>query len=358
MQRTLNQLARLVKGRVVGDGKTVVTGISGIQEAAPGDITFLANIKYRALADRTRASAIVLDEGADDGIRLPQIRVKNPSLAFVRIVESFSPPPLTFYKGIHPTAVLGADVTVGKKVSIQAYSVIQDGAAVGDGTVIYPGVYIGHNSSVGRNCLIYPQVVIRERVTVGDNVIIHSGAVIGSDGFGYATVEGVHHKIPQIGVFVIEDDVEIGANTTVDRARFDKTVIRKGAKIDNLVQIAHNVEVGPNSIIIAQTAIAGSTVIGANVVIAGQSGVDGHLKVGDFSIIAARAGVTKNVPPSSMISGFPAQPHKRELDTIAARRQLPETTRLVKTLEERTRMLEERLAKLESHKPEDDQKTG
>jgi len=354
MEKTLGELARLVKGTVVGDKAIVIKGTSGIQEAGPADITFLANVKYKNLLDTTKAAAVVIGEDVADEIRIPQIRVKNPSLAFVKIVQSFSPPELTFYKGIHPTAVIGADVKIGRKVSIQAYAVIQDGCEIGDGTIIYPGVYVGHFTRMGKNCIIYPRVVIRERTEIGDNVIIHSGAIIGSDGFGYATVEGVHHKIPQIGVVIIEDDVEIGANTTVDRARFEKTIIRKGVKIDNLVQIAHNVEVGENSIIISQTAVAGSTVIGRNVVIAGQCGIDGHITVGDNSIIAARAGVTKTVPPNSMLSGFPAQSHKRELDTIAKRRQLPETTQRVKELMTRVKQLEERLDQLEVNEPAND----
>jgi len=353
--KPLSKLARLVKGTVVGDKSKTIMGISGIQEAGPTDITFLANIKYKSLLDRTKAGAVVVsNEIDDDKIRIPQIRVENPSLAFVKIVESFSPPELTFYKGIHPTAVIGADVKIGKEVSIQAYAVIQDGCEIDDGTIIYPGVYVGHGTKIGKNCAIYPRVVIREFSSIGNNVIIHSGAIIGSDGFGYATVEGVHHKIPQIGVVIIEDDVEIGANTTLDRARFEKTIIRKGAKIDNLVQIAHNVEIGENSIVISLTALAGSTVVGRNVTIAGQVGISGHLSVGDNSLIAARAGVTKSVPPNSMISGFPAQSHKRELDLQAKLRRLPETTQRVRDLTDRIKQLEERLQQLEVNEPAND----
>jgi len=354
MEKTLGQLAKLVKGSVVGDRKTVIRGASGIEEAGPSDITFLANNMYLGRLKRCKAAAIIVNEDTNNEFGIPQIRVKNPNLAFVKIVDSFSPPPLTFYKGIHPTAVIGADVKIGKKVSIQAYSVIQDGCEVGDGTIIYPGVYVGHESKVGKSCILYPRVVVREHITIGDNVIIQSGAVIGSDGFGYATIDGVHHKIPQIGVVIIEDDVEIGANTTVDRARFDKTIIRKGAKIDNLVQIGHNADIGENALLVALTGIAGSTTIGKNVTMAAQCGVSGHIKIGENSLVAARAGVTKSVPPGSFVSGFPAQPHKRELDTIAKLRQLPETTRVVKDLVGKIEQLEERLKQLEGNKPEND----
>jgi UDP-3-O-[3-hydroxymyristoyl] glucosamine N-acyltransferase len=240
--------------------------------------------------------------------------------------------------------VIGEDVTVGKDSSIQAYAVIQDGAEIGDRTIVHPGSVVGHFTKIGADCIIFPRVVIRERITIGDRVIIHGGAIIGSDGFGFATVEGVHHKIPQIGTVVIEDDVEIGANTCVDRARFDRTIIKRGTKIDNLCQIAHNVVIGENSFIVAQTAIAGSARVGNGVILAGQTGVNGHIEIGDRAAVAGKSGVTRNIPPGASVSGFPAQPHRRELEMQRYMRKLPELAARIKELAEKVEELEQALA--------------
>ena len=341
MERTLGDLAGLVDGEVAGDPKTVITGISGIREAKSGDITFIANRKYAHLLADCRASAVVVSEDVNS-CPIPTIRVKNPDMAFAVIVDAFAPEPPRFEKGVHPAAIIGKNVKIGRDVTIQAFSVIEDGAEIGDGTLIYPSVYVGHWAKVGSRCTVYPMVVIRERCTVGDNCIIHSGTVIGSDGFGFSTVSGVHHKIPQIGIVQIDDDVEIGANVTIDRARFGKTHIGRGTKIDNLVQIAHNVEVGPNCFIIAQAGIAGSARIGHNVILAGQSGVDGHRTIGDNVVVAAKAGVTKDIPPNIPVSGFPAQFHEKELKVQASIRKLPELIDQVKALEERLREIEKK----------------
>ena len=339
MEKTLGDLAKLVDGRVTGDPNTIITGISGIREAKRGDITFIANRKYASLLADCRASAVVIGEGVD-GSPVPSIYVKNPDVAFAKIVDAFAPEPVKFFKGIHPTVVMGQDVTIGKDVSIQAFSVIQDGAEIGDGAVIYPLVYIGHFAKVGKNTIVYPHVTIRERCLVGANCIIHSGTVIGSDGFGFSTVSGVHQKIPQIGIVQVDDDVEIGSNVAIDRARFGKTHIGRGTKIDNLVQIAHNVTVGEHSFIVAQAGIAGSAQIGRHVILAGQSGVDGHRTVGDNVVLAAKGGITKDTPANSFVSGFPAQAHDRELKLQATIRKLPEFVEQIKALEERVRELE------------------
>ncbi|MHC4711820.1 MAG: UDP-3-O-(3-hydroxymyristoyl)glucosamine N-acyltransferase [Planctomycetota bacterium] len=339
MEKTLDELARLVGGKIAGDGKTLITGIAGIREAKRGDITFLANRKYVPLLADCRASAVVVSADVN-GAPIPTIKVKNPDMAFARIVEAFAPEPPKFYKGVHPTVVLGEDVVIGKDVSIQAFSVIQDEVEIGDGTIVSPGVYVGHGAKIGKNCFIYPRVVIRERCIIGNNCIIHSGTVVGSDGFGFSTVSGVHHKIPQIGIVQIDDDVEIGANVTIDRARFGKTHIGRGTKIDNLVQIAHNVVIGENSFIVAQAGIAGSTTVGDHVILAGQSGVDGHRRIGNNVVVAAKAGVTKDIPDNSLVSGFPAQPHDRELKIQAIIRKLPDIVEQIKGLEERLREIE------------------
>jgi UDP-3-O-[3-hydroxymyristoyl] glucosamine N-acyltransferase len=343
---TLQELADLVDGSVDGDGSTVITGISGVKEAREGDITFIANQRYSGLLQETQASAVVVHKDLHNDLPMPAIRVKNPDLAFAKIVESIAPKYHKLEPGIHPTAQVAEGVELAEGVSVQAHAVIREGVKIGARTVIMPGVFIGEDTSIGEHCLLEPQVTIRQRISIGNRVIIHTGTVIGSDGFGFSTVEGVHHKIPQIGTVEIEDDVEIGANVTIDRARFDKTIIGQGTKIDNLVQIAHNVVIGEHSIVVAQTGISGSTVIGKNVILAGQSGVIGHIEIGDNVIAAARAGVTKDVPSDTRVSGFPALPHEKEMKLQACVRKLPELIATVKKLEEEVAKLrEERDAK-------------
>jgi len=342
VKKTLKEIAQMIGGEVIGDGNVVITGICGIKEAEEGDITFLANPKYLPLMQHTKASAIIASSDVKESPR-PMIRTENPSLAFAKMVQLMAPNEIRHPRGIHPTVVIGKGVTLGKEVAIEPYAVIDDHAVIGDGTILYMGVYVGHHTRIGEGCLIYPHVTIRERVTVGDRVIIHSGSVIGSDGFGFSTVKGVHHKIPQIGTVIIEDDVEIGANVTIDRARFDKTWIKKGTKIDNLVQIAHNVVVGENSVIVSQTGISGSTEIGNNVILAGQSGIVGHITIGDNAVIAAQAGVTKSVPANTCVSGYPAKPHIQAKRMNAALQRLPELLKTIARLQKRIEELEIRL---------------
>ena len=333
MQKTLRELAEIVDGKVVGDENIVITGASGIKEAKEGDITFVANPKYASLMRHTRASAIIVSIDVN-GVACPLIRTEDPSLAFARIVNLLAPNEIVRPKGIDSRAVIGRDVKLGRDVAIQPYAVIEDNVEIGDESIIYAGVYIGHHTRIGSKTTIYPNVSIWERITIGDRVIIHSGTVIGSGGFGFATVKGVHHGIPQIGTVIIEDDVEIGSNVTIDRARFDKTLIGKGTKIDNLVQIAHNVITGKNCIIVAQTGISGSTVLGKNVITAGQSGIVGHITIGDNAKIAAQAGVTKSVPPDTVVSGYPARPHQHAKRISACVQQLPNLYKRIKKLEE------------------------
>jgi UDP-3-O-[3-hydroxymyristoyl] glucosamine N-acyltransferase len=308
MQMTVSQIADFLDGKVLGDGKVIIKGVCGIREAKQGDITFLANPRYNHLVSRTHASAIITSRKIDYSLK-PLIQVDNPSLAFANIVNKFHPKKAVHPKGIHPTAIIAKSAKLGRGVAIGAYTIVEENVVIQDNTVIYPGCYIGRDVQVGENTLIYANVSIREEVALGNRVVIQSGSVIGSDGFGFITQEGRHQRVPQTGTVVIEDDVEIGANVTVDRARFDKTVIAKGTKIDNLVQIAHNVAIGENCFIVAQVGISGSTTIGNNTVLAGQAGVTGHISVGDNVVVGAQAGVTKPVPSGVMVSGYPAKPH-------------------------------------------------
>ena len=320
----LFEIAELVGGELIGDRNLVITGVAGIKEAQKGDITFLSNVKYLPFLDETKASAIVAAEDISSGGK-PLIRTKNPSQAFTAITSYFlaqqeRPAPA----GIHPTAVIGQQTTIGAGVTIGAHVVIEDQATIGPGTVLGANTYIGYAATVGTQCRLYPSVTVRERVRIGDRVIIHSGTVIGSDGFGYETLEGRHLKIPQLGSVLIEDDVEIGANVCVDRGRFQDTRIGRGSKIDNLVQIAHNVVIGPDCMIVSQVGISGSTELGKNVTVAGQAGVVGHVQVGDGAIIGARSGVSKSVPAGTIVLGEPARPIREQKRILALIARLPE----------------------------------
>lgn len=343
MRKTLKEIALFVGGEVVGDDNIVVTGASGIKEARTGDITFLANPKYLNFIDKTQASAIITSRDVKSAIK-PIIRTEDPSLAFARIVSLIAPIEAKHPKGIHPTAIIGKDVLLGKDVGIGPYVVIEDKVSLGDHAVIYAGCYIGHGTKIGSRAVVYPNVSIRESISIGDRVIIHSGTVIGSDGFGFATIKGLHHKIPQLGTVVIEDDVEIGSNVSIDRARFDKTFIGRGTKIDNLVQIAHNVVIGENSIIVAQAGISGSTQIGQGVTLAGQAGLVGHITIGDGAVVAAQAGVTKSVSANTMVSGYPAKPHEIARKVNACVQNLPKLYETITQLKKKVEELEKKVS--------------
>jgi UDP-3-O-[3-hydroxymyristoyl] glucosamine N-acyltransferase len=339
MNKKLFDIAQLVGGKVHGDASVVITGLSGIKEAKPGDLTFLANAKYLPLLEKTQASAVLVAEGVATG-KLSAIVVENPSLAFSKIAEDFfkmQGPALT---GIHPTAVIGKNVRLGRDVAVGPYAVIEDGVVLGDKTTVCALTFVGQATTIGGDCLIYPNVTIRERIVIGDRVIIHSGTVIGSDGFGFANVKGINVKIPQIGIVEIQDDVEIGANVTIDRARFDKTVVGKGTKIDNLVQIAHNVRTGENCIIVSQAGISGSTILEDNVTLAGQAGLVGHITIGKNSIVAAKSGVPNSIPPDSVYWGFPAKPIAEAKKVNAMVQRLPHYVEIILDLKKRVAELE------------------
>jgi UDP-3-O-[3-hydroxymyristoyl] glucosamine N-acyltransferase len=341
MQKKVKEIARFVDGEVIGDGDVLISGVNGINEAVPGDLSFILNPKYEPLIEKTKASCVIVPKEIKKDYGKSMIRVKDPSTAFSKIVGVLAPDRIPHPKGIHSSAMISKKAVLARDASVGAYAVIEDGVSLGEKTVIYPFSYIGKNTKIGRDCIIYPGVVIREEVVVGNRVIIHSNSVIGSDGFGYdIQPDGTYVKIPQVGVVVVEDDVEIGSCVTIDRARFAKTVIGKGTKIDNLCQIAHNVILGPNCAIAAQTGISGSSVIGRNVVFGGQVGVADHLKIGDFVRVGAKTGITKSFPANTTLFWYPAKPADKARDIIASVGLLPKLYERVRALEAKVKELE------------------
>src|SRR5438309_1994792 len=321
-------------GELVGDPSLQITGAASLGEAVPGEISFYSNPRYGTLLRKTRASAVFVPPDFAESIATVQIRVANPIKVFEQVVLKFAPKPIAFAAGIHPSAVVDPSARLGERVSIQPYAVIEEGARVGDDAVNGAGSYIGHDTVIGAACLIYPRVTIRERSRIGSRVIIHSGVVIGADGFGFEFVENRHKKIPQLGIVQIDDDVEIGANTTVDRARFGRTWIQQGVKIDNLVQIAQNVVIGKNSVIAAQTGISGSVQIGQRVLIGGQAGVIGHIEIGDNTAIGAQSGISKNISGGAWWAS-PAVPLAEAKQQIAWIRRLGKLVARVKEIEKK-----------------------
>lgn len=326
----------------MGDGaQSVVTGVGDLRSAQPDQVSFLANAKYEPDAQASRAAAILVSPKDAPRFSFTRIVVESPSLAFGKIAALFAPPPLRDEPGLHPTAVVAPDVVLGEGVSIQAHAVIAAGVRLGARCVVGANCFIGEESTIGDDTRLYPLVTVRERSVIGARGIIHSGAVIGSDGFGYDfdPQTGRHVKIVHTGHVQIDDDVEIGANTTIDRARFGRTHIGEGVKIDNLVMIAHNVTVGAHSIIVSQTGISGSTSLGRYVTLAGQVGLAGHLTVGDRATITAQSGLNKDVPAGAVLSGHHATPIRESLKVEALTRRLPELVERLKALEEKVRSL-------------------
>jgi UDP-3-O-[3-hydroxymyristoyl] glucosamine N-acyltransferase len=331
---TLQEIAKLCGGELNGDPACRITGAASLDEAVEGEISFYNNPRYMPRLRKTCASAVFVPSDFSEETQAAQIRVADPSKAFEQVVIKLAPRPVALIPGIHATAIVDPSAKIGKGVSIQPHAVIEVGATIGDNSVIGAGSYLGHETIIGASCLIYPNVTIRERTRIGARVIIHSGAVIGADGFGFEFVEGRYQKIPQIGIVQIDDDVEIGANTTIDRARFGRTWIQEGVKIDNLVQIAHNVTIGRNSVIAAQTGISGSTRVGQKVMMAGQVGVIGHLTIEDNTVIAAQSGISKDLPGGAWF-GSPAVPLPEAKRQIAWIHRLGKLVDRVKALEKK-----------------------
>jgi UDP-3-O-[3-hydroxymyristoyl] glucosamine N-acyltransferase len=335
--RTLAQLAAIVGGKVFGDGEVVICRVAPIDEAVPGEITFLTNARYAKYLDRCRASAVIVGIGtaAEYAGRLTFsfLEAADPYVAFAKILQLFSPPaPLAQACSSQASVDASAVIEVGVTVFPHAY--VGARAKVGRNSALYPGVFVGDDVEIGADCVLYPNVVVSQGCRLGDRVILHGGVVIGSDGFGYAGRGESRVKIPQVGIVVVEDDVEIGANTTIDRATLGQTVIRRGAKIDNLVQIAHNVIIGEHSVVAAQAGIAGSTKVGKHVTIAGQAGIVNHIEIGDGATIGPQSGIPKSVPAGAVLSGgLAAAPHHEWLKVMTLLPQLPKLWASVRAME-------------------------
>jgi UDP-3-O-[3-hydroxymyristoyl] glucosamine N-acyltransferase len=342
--RTLAELAHELGGTVLGDDSVTIRGVAGIREAQSGDVTFLANSRYEGYLAETRATAVICDRQPRQA-PVPLLQVDHPYLAFQMAVRLFRPELYQPLAGVHPTAVVSPAAHVGEGASIGPHCTVEPGARIGAGSVLMAGCYVGVQASIGEKSLLYPHVVVREECVVGDRCILHSGAIIGADGFGFAFDAGRYHKVPQVGNVVLGDDVEVGANTTIDRATTESTRIGDGTKIDNLVQIGHNVVIGRHCIIVAQVGISGSTELDDYVTVGGQAGIIGHVRLGKGVQVGGQSGVTKSVEPNTTVFGTPASPLPLVKRINAYLQRLP-------LLFDRTKTLETRVQKLEEHHKE------
>ena len=345
--RTLSELAEICGAVLQGDGQRRICGPASLRHAASDQISFYADEKYRGELDRTSAGAVVVPREFQGREDLALLRCDRPDRAFSRIVESFEealePPP----SGVHATALLAPDVELGGEVSVGPLCVVGRGARLGEGCVLHPRVVIGEGACLGPGCELHPGVVVHPRVRIGSRCVLRAGAVIGSDGFGFDPSEEGWVKVPQCGTVILGDDVEVGANSTVDRGRFEATRVGNGVKIDNLVQVAHNVEIGDHALLCAQVGIAGSTLIDEWVVLAGQVGVNGHLHIGRGARVGGHSGITSDIPAGAEYFGLPAREMRQEMRLIAARRHVPELRQQLRRLQEEAAAREERLAELE-----------
>ncbi|MBX3302254.1 MAG: UDP-3-O-(3-hydroxymyristoyl)glucosamine N-acyltransferase [Nitrospira sp.] len=341
---TLAQIHQVVGGTIHGDDQTQIVSLTSLGQAAPQALSFVTNEKMAKAAANLAVAALLVHRYQPD-LAVPQIVVDNPMLAFAHIAQKFfvpTPAP----RGIAEQVTQGSDVRVGADPSIWPFVTLGNRVKIGDRVTLYPGVFLGSDVTIGDDCTLYPNVVVREGCSLGARVIVHSGTVIGADGFGYVQHQGRHHKIPQLGGVTIEDDVELGANVTIDRATFGRTLVKQGTKVDNLVQIAHNVTVGEHCILVAQVGIAGSTTIGRHVMIGGQAGLSDHLTIGDQVLIAAKAGVNRSIESNQIVGGIPAMPREKAFKIQGVIFQLPELKQLVRDLEARVMTLEARLQKI------------
>jgi UDP-3-O-[3-hydroxymyristoyl] glucosamine N-acyltransferase len=327
------EIARIVGGEVVGDGQAVLKNLAPADHAQAGDVTFAENADYFARAEQSAATAIIADKQFSSAKKI-LIRVPNARVAFAKAIALFFPGQ-KFAAGIHPTAVVAKSAAVDPTAHIGPHCIVGERVRVGARSVLQGGNFVGDDSKLGDEVILFPNVTIYARTEIGHRVRVHAGTVIGSDGFGYVLDNGIHRKVPQIGNVVIGDDVEIGANVTIDRGALGSTVIGRGTKIDNLVQIAHNVEIGEHSIIVAQVGISGSTKLGKYILLAGQAGLAGHLKIGNQVTVGAQAGVMHDIPDGGKWLGTPAQPDKQAKRQMIAIQHLPELLRRVAALEKK-----------------------
>jgi UDP-3-O-[3-hydroxymyristoyl] glucosamine N-acyltransferase len=338
----LSQIARAIDCRWAGSEDVEIVRVAGIDEAGPGDITFVSNRKYISHIKKTRASAIILGEDIPP-VDIPSLRTEDPYLAFARVLEIFHSP-MQQDPGIHPTAVLAEDVEIGSNSSIGAYAVIGKGGRIGANCVIYSHVILYPGVTLGDNIVLHSNVTIREFCQIGHRSIIQNGVVVGGDGFGFAPVkDGSFYKIRQTGRVIIEEDVEIGANTTIDRAAVGDTIVRRGSKLDNLVQVGHGAQIGEDCVLAAQVGLAGSTRLGRGVWVGGQAGFAGHLEVGDKAIITAQSGTSHDIPPGAVVSGSPAFDNSEWLRSVAAFPKLPGLLRKIRELEKEVERLKNSL---------------
>ncbi|MBM4441769.1 MAG: UDP-3-O-(3-hydroxymyristoyl)glucosamine N-acyltransferase [Candidatus Rokubacteria bacterium] len=338
---TLGQLAEALDAKLDGDPARVVTGVASLDAASADDISFLTDPRYEAAARASRAGAFVVPAGTR-GLPAPVLECGSPQRAVIELLTLFHPPsPLP--AGVHPTAVVAPSAAIDPTAAVGPLSVVEAGARIGARVAVHALAYVGRGVEVGDDSELHPHVVLREGVALGQRVVVHAGAVLGADGFGFRPEGGRHRKVPQVGRVVIEDDVEIGANTTIDRATLGATVIRRGTKIDNLVQVAHNVEIGEDAIVAAQTGIAGSSKIGRGVILAGQVGVADHVTVGDGAMLGAQTGVAQDVEPGAKLAGTWGRPLLQARRIWIAQAELPEMVTRMKKLERRIAELEARL---------------
>jgi UDP-3-O-[3-hydroxymyristoyl] glucosamine N-acyltransferase len=331
----LGEIAKIIDGKLIGDPETIIASVASIEKAGTGEITWVSHSRYHKWIERTSASCIILSRETDVGLApadVATIQVVNPFLAIAKLLAEFHSE-VAYAKGISPQAHVDKTAEIGKRVSIGAFCYIGSNTIVGNDVVVSPSAYVGNHVRIGDRTRIHPHVSVLDNVVIGSNVQIYSGAVIGSEGFAYTEVGGKHIHIPHCGGVIIEDDVEIGALSAIVRAVLDNTVIKRGTKIDNLVQVAHNVEIGEDSMILAQVAIAGSAEIGKNVIIAGQAGVTDHAVIGNNAVIGGQAGVTKDVPANATVCGYPASPRRQSNLAYSLLMRLPELFKRVSVIE-------------------------
>lgn len=340
---TVQDIAQVIGAEVEGDGGVVIEGCAPLDDAQPGQLAYVERSRFLERAERSGAGAFIVPtdmEGAEALAPRPLLRAAHPRLAFARALALFQPDRGRPPAGRHPTSVVHENAQLGEDVALGPHVVVEAGARIGDRVALYAGVYVGPGVVIGDDTVVYPNAVLRENVKVGRRCIIHAGAVIGSDGFGYVTVDGVHEKIPHNGTVELGDDVEIGALTAVDRSTAGVTRIGSGTKIDNLVQIAHNVEMGEGCLVAALTGLAGSVRVGRYVVMGGQVAVADHVSVADGTILAGLTGVTNDTPPNTMMSGFPARPHSEQRRIWVSLRHLPDALKTIRELSQRIEELE------------------